>query len=76
MEQENIRLGEARGFQGIFTTNANRLTQLISRSLDYQVLSTIQVSWWRSLVGAGLGSGVGVRVDVGVTSKEGANEGA
>ena len=43
MEQENLRLGRARGFQGIFTTNANRLTQLISRSLDYQILSSIQV---------------------------------
>ena len=43
MEQENIRIGEARGFRGIFTTNANRLTQLISRSLGYQILSTIQV---------------------------------
>ena len=43
MEQENLRLGRARGFQGIFTTNANRLTQLISRSLDYRILSSIQV---------------------------------
>ena len=43
MEQENIRVGKARGFKGIFTTNANRLTQLISRSLGYQILSTIQV---------------------------------
>ena len=43
MEQENIRIGKARGFRGIFTTNANRLTQLISRSLGYQILSTIQV---------------------------------
>lgn len=43
MELENIRVGAARGFQGIFTTNANRLTQLISRSLGYEVLSTIQV---------------------------------
>ena len=45
MEQENIRIGEARGFRGIFTTNANRLTQLISRSLGYQILSTIQVEF-------------------------------
>ena len=43
MEQENLRLGRARGFQGIFTTNANRLTQLISRSLDYRILASIQV---------------------------------
>ena len=45
MEQENLRLGRAGGFQGIFTTNANRLTQLISRSLDYQILSSIQVNF-------------------------------
>ena len=43
MEQENLRIGKERFFQGIFTTNANRLTQLISRSLGYQILSTIQV---------------------------------
>jgi len=37
MEQENIRLGKEKGFMGIFTTNSNRLTQLISRTLNYQV---------------------------------------
>ena len=37
MEQENIRKGRERGFLGIFTANANRLTQLISRTLKYQV---------------------------------------
>jgi hypothetical protein len=51
MEQENIRIGEARGFRGIFTTNANRLTQLISRSLGYQILSTIQVNQYEDIHG-------------------------
>jgi hypothetical protein len=37
MEQENIRLGKEQGFRGIFTTNSNKLTQLISRTLSYQV---------------------------------------
>ncbi len=37
MEQENIRLGKEQGFRGIFTTNSNKLTQLISRTLNYQV---------------------------------------
>ena len=41
--KENIRIGEAQGFQGIVATNTNRLTQLISRNLGYQILSTIQV---------------------------------
>ena len=44
MEQENIRAGKEKGFQGIFTANANRLTQLISRSLDYEILSTVHVN--------------------------------
>ena len=44
MEQENIRAGIEKGFQGIFTANANRLTQLISRSLDYEILSTVHVN--------------------------------
>ena len=43
--KENIRIAMAQGFQGIFTTNTNRLTQLISRSLGYQILSTIQVEF-------------------------------
>ena len=42
MEMENIRYGKLRGYEGIFTTNANRLTQHISRILGYQILSTIQ----------------------------------
>ena len=32
------------GYKGVFTTNANRLTQLISRSLDYMILSTVHVN--------------------------------
>ena len=44
MEMENIRYGKLRGYEGIFTTNANRLTQHISRILGYQILSTIQVN--------------------------------
>ena len=43
MEMENIRFGKEKGYEGIFTTNANRLTQHISRILGYQILSTIQV---------------------------------
>ena len=42
MEMENIRFGKEKGYEGIFTTNANRLTQHISRILGYQILSTIQ----------------------------------
>ena len=37
MEQENIRRAMENGFQGIFTANANRLTQLISKTLNYKV---------------------------------------
>ena len=39
MEQENIRRAKELGFQGIFTANSNRLTQLISRALKYEVMS-------------------------------------
>ena len=44
METENIRVARERGFTGIFTTNANRLTQHISRLLDYEILSSVQVN--------------------------------
>ena len=44
MEMENIRVAKGRGFTGIFTTNANRLTQHISKLLDYEILSSIQVN--------------------------------
>ena len=33
-----------KGFKGIFTTNANRLTQLISRSLEYQIVASVHVN--------------------------------
>ena len=52
MEIENIRYGIQRGFEGIFTTNANRLTQHISRILGYQILSTIQVNQYEDANGA------------------------
>ena len=44
METENIRVARERGFTGVFTTNANRLTQHISRLLDYEILSSVQVN--------------------------------
>ena len=44
MEMENIRVAKTRGFEGIFTTNANRLTQHVSRILDYQILRAIQIN--------------------------------
>ena len=44
MEMENIRVAKERGFAGIFTTNANRLTQHISKILDYEILSRIQIN--------------------------------
>ena len=44
MEMENIRVAKSRGFEGIFTTNANRLTQHIARILDYEILSSIQIN--------------------------------
>ena len=37
MEQENISRGKELGYKGIFTANSNRLTQLISRALKYEV---------------------------------------
>ena len=43
METENIRVARERGFTGVFTTNANRLTQHISRLLGYEILSSVQV---------------------------------
>ena len=46
MEMENIRVAKERGFTGIFTTNANRLTQHISKLLDYEILSSIQVNMY------------------------------
>jgi len=52
MEQENIRLGREKGFKGIFTTNANRLTQLIARSLDYEILATVHVNQYEDHKGA------------------------
>ena len=51
MEMENIRYGKCRGFEGIFTTNANRLTQHISRILGYQILSSIQVNQYEDING-------------------------
>ena len=44
LEQENIKHAKRKGFKGIFTTNANRLTQLISRSLEYEVVSSVHVN--------------------------------
>ena len=44
LEQANLRHAQARGYRGVFTTNANRLTQLISRSLDYTILSSVHVN--------------------------------
>ena len=52
MEMENIRYGKLRGYEGIFTTNANRLTQHISRILGYQILSTIQVNQYEDYNGS------------------------
>merc|ERR1719187_529361 len=51
MEQENIRLGKTKGFKGVFTTNANRLTQLISRSLEYTILASIQINQYEDVNG-------------------------
>ncbi len=44
MEMENIRVAKERGFTGIFTTNANRLTQHISRVLGYDLLERVQIN--------------------------------
>jgi len=52
MEMENIRFGKEKGYEGIFTTNANRLTQHISRILGYQILSTIQVNQYEDANGS------------------------
>ena len=52
MELENLRYGKLKGYEGIFTTNANRLTQHISRILGYQILSTIQVNQWEDTNGS------------------------
>ena len=52
MELENLRYGKLKGYEGIFTTNANRLTQHISRILGYQILSTIQVNQWEDKNGS------------------------
>ena len=41
---ENIRVAKERGFTGIFTTNANRLTQHISRVLGYDLLERVQIN--------------------------------
>ena len=46
MEQENMRVAKTKGFLGIFTTNSNRLTQLISRTLNYQVHSLYSSSFF------------------------------
>ncbi len=48
---ENIRHCKDLGFQGIFTTNANRLTQHISRLLGYTILSTIQINAYEDVNG-------------------------
>lgn len=52
LELENIRYGKERGFEGIFTTNANRLTQHISKVLDYQILSSIQINQYEDATGS------------------------
>ena len=44
LEQANLSHAKTRGYRGVFTTNANRLTQLISRSLDYTILSSVHVN--------------------------------
>ena len=51
MEMENIRMAKTRGFEGIFTTNANRLTQHISRLLDYEILKSIQINQYEDVNG-------------------------
>ena len=44
LERENLRHARQLGFRGVFTTNANRLTQEISRQLDYTILATVHVN--------------------------------
>ena len=51
MEMENIRMAKKKGFEGIFTTNANRLTQHVSRILDYEILKTIQINQYEDAMG-------------------------
>ena len=51
MEIENIRHCKELGYLGIFTTNANRLTQHISRLMGYTILSTIQVNQYEDANG-------------------------
>ena len=48
---ENIRVAKRRGFEGIFTTNSNRLTQHVSRILDYEILRTIQINQYEDDTG-------------------------
>lgn len=52
MEMENIRHGMSRGYEGIFTANANRLTQHVSRALGYDVLASVQINQWEDANGS------------------------
>ena len=46
MEQENIRIGKERFFQGIFTTNANRHLNILSQDVHpISKLSIVMVSF-------------------------------
>ncbi|XP_050436014.1 uncharacterized protein LOC126842859 isoform X2 [Adelges cooleyi] len=45
MEQENLRVGKAKGFDGIFTTNTNPLTQQLGTNVfGYKTLEDCQVN--------------------------------
>lgn len=44
MEEEVIEIGQQNHYEGIFTVNTNKVTQIIGNQLDYEIVSTIQVN--------------------------------
>ena len=49
MEEEVIKIGQQKHYEGIFTVNTNKVTQIIGDQLDYEIVSTIQVNIMLSL---------------------------
>jgi len=49
MEEEVIKIGQQKYYEGIFTVNTNKVTQIIGNQLDYEIVSIIQVNIMLSL---------------------------
>merc|ERR1719320_237405 len=51
MEEEVIKIGQQKHYEGIFTVNTNKVTQIIGNQLDYEIVSTIQINQYEDSQG-------------------------